>query len=161
MSETDGKMADFGLEHDAWGRLVLIDAQGVRHVGVEPVRGFPISDPDRWIAICDSEGRELVSVEDTALLAGEVRRVLEQDLARREFVPLVRRILNEPPDAEPTTWEIETDRGNTRLVLNSPEDVRRLGAHRALVIDSHGIRYLIADVGQLDPASRRILERYI
>ena len=161
MNNANGKMPDFGLEHDAWGRLVLVDAQGVRHVGVEPVRGFPISDPDRWIAICDSEGRELVSVEDLALLAADVRRVLEEDLARREFVPLVRRILNVPPDAEPTAWEIETDRGNTRFVLNSPEDVRRLGGHRALVIDSQGIRYLIDDIRQLDPASRRILDRYV
>ncbi|HEY2893827.1 MAG TPA: DUF1854 domain-containing protein, partial [Pirellulales bacterium] len=72
-----------------------------------------------------------------------------------------RRILRVPVDAEPTQWEVETDRGPTRFVLNSNDDVRRLGPHRALVIDSHGIRYLIDDVRQLDHLSRRIIERYL
>ena len=83
---------------------------------VEPVRTFPISDPDRWIAICDSEGRELVGVADVNALPADLRGVLERDLARREFVPQVRRILRVPVDAEPTHWEVETDRGPTRFV---------------------------------------------
>ena len=53
----------FGLVRDAWGRLVLIDADGRRHVGVEPVRAFPISDPRGWISLCDIHGRELLSIE--------------------------------------------------------------------------------------------------
>jgi hypothetical protein len=151
----------FQLEHDRWGRLVLISGDGERHCPVEPVRTFPISDPDRWIAICDSEGRELVGVADVNALPADLRGVLERDLARREFVPQVRRILRVPVDAEPTHWEVETDRGPTRFTLNSNDDVRRLGPHRALVIDSHGIRYLIDDVRELDHLSRRIIERYL
>jgi len=44
---------DLSLHYDAWGRLVYTDAAGVAHVGVEPVRAFPISEPDRGIAILD------------------------------------------------------------------------------------------------------------
>ncbi len=161
LTSKDDQMGDFDLQHDAWGRLVLIDAEGVRHWPVEPVRGFPISDPDHWVSICDSEGNELVSIEDAMTLTPEVRRVLERDLARREFVPLIRRVLSVPADSEPTEWEVETDRGPTRFLLNSGDDVRRLGPHRALLIDAQGIRYLIEDTRQLDPASRRILERYL
>ena len=36
-------LADFTLEYDAWGQLVLTCADGRRFVGVEPVRAFPIS----------------------------------------------------------------------------------------------------------------------
>src|SRR3954466_9786302 len=79
----------FGLTHDAWGRLVLIDAEGRRHVGVEPVRSFPISDPGCWISLCDGQGRELVCVESLADLAPAVRRTLEDELALREFVPVI------------------------------------------------------------------------
>jgi hypothetical protein len=154
-------MANFELQHDAEGHLLLIDEHGTRHVPVVPVRGFPISDPDHFISICDAEGRELVAVEDLTELSTEVRQVLEDDLARREFVPLIRRIVSIPADAEPTEWEVETDRGRTRFVLNSNDDVRPLGPHRALVIDSRGIRYLIADRRQLDALSRRVLERYL
>jgi hypothetical protein len=149
------------LLHDDFGRLALIDAEGVRHESVEPVRGFPISDPDRWISICDAEGRELAFVEDLGTLPAETRAVLERDLARREFVPLIRRILSMPADTEPTQWEVETDRGTARFMLNTNDDVRRLSEKRALVIDSQGVRYLVDDLSQLDAASRKILERYL
>jgi hypothetical protein len=161
MNRNNDKVRDFDLRHDAEGQLVLVDQRGVEHRGVAPVRGFPISDPDHWISILDAEGRELVSVTDLAALSPPVRQVLEQELARREFVPLVRQILSVPADTEPTQWEVDTDRGPTRFVLNSADDVRRLGLHRALVVDAQGIRYLIEDVRQLDAASRRILERYL
>ena len=86
---------------------------------------------------------------------------MERDLARREFVPLIRRILSVPADTEPTQWEVETDRGTTHFMLNTSDDVRRLSADRALVIDSQGVRYLVDDLSQLDATSRRILERYL
>ena len=44
---------------------------------------------------------------------------------------------------------------------DSDNDVRRLGANRILLVDTHGIRYLIPDASRLDAASRRILERYL
>ena len=62
---------EFGLVHDDWGRLVLIDAQGRRFIGVEPVRAFPISHPKQWIAICDAEGREIVAIESLDELTPE------------------------------------------------------------------------------------------
>src|SRR4051812_45729424 len=93
-SETanNGNGQAFSLSHDAWGRLVLIGAEGVRHVGVEPVRAFPISSPRHGVSLCDAEGRELVWVDDLDGLPPDVRRVLEEELARREFVPVLRRI---------------------------------------------------------------------
>src|SRR5690348_10235591 len=84
----------FGLIRDPWGRLVLIDTEGRRHVGVEPMRGFPITDPERWISICDAEGRELVCVEALASLPAGVRQILEEELGQREFVPVVHRIVS-------------------------------------------------------------------
>ncbi|MBI3836642.1 MAG: DUF1854 domain-containing protein [Planctomycetia bacterium] len=161
MNSKNGDLGDFALQNDAWGRLVLIDGNGKSHEGVEPVRDFPISDPDHWISICDAQGRELVSVKDLGAISPATREFLERDLARREFVPLIRRVVGVPADTEPTEWEVETDRGPTKFLLNSADDVRRLGPDRALVIDTQGIRYLIEDLRQLDAASRRILERYL
>jgi uncharacterized protein DUF1854 len=151
----------FGLSHDSWGRLVLIDSTGRRHSGVEPVRAFPIADPLHWISICDADGRELVLVEDLAKIPTPVRQVLEEELARREFVPHVRRIVKVSTDVEPSEWDVETDRGPTRFLLNSGDDVRRLSPTSALLIDVHGTRYLIEDTRQLDAPSRRVLELYL
>ena len=151
----------FGLHYDAWGRLVLTEADGREHVGVEPVRAFPISDPRHGLALCDPDGHELLWVDDLDALPAPLRQFLEDDLARREFVPVVRRIVAVSAPVEPSEWEVETDRGRTRFVLNSEDDVRRLSDHRALIVDAHGIRYLIPDLRALDAASRHALERYL
>jgi hypothetical protein len=155
------ELKSFGLQHDAWGRLVLIDADGQRFVGVEPVRAFPISDPQHWISIVDSDGRELVNVENIADLPAATRKVLEEDLLRREFVPIIRRIERVSTGADPTEWRVDTDRGSTRFLVKSEEDIRRLGPTRVLIIDDHGVRYSIPDTRVLDAASRRLLERYL
>jgi hypothetical protein len=150
----------FTLGHDAWGRLVLTDADGRRHVGIEPVRAFPLSDPRHGVALCDADGREVVWIEDLDALPPPLRSQLEEELSRREFVPVIRRIVRVSAPVEPSEWDVETDHGRTHFVLNSEDDVNRLDDNRALVTDAHGIRYLIPDTRRLDAHSRRLLERY-
>jgi ABC-type multidrug transport system ATPase subunit len=154
-------VGEFSLHHDAWGRLALVDELDRKFTGVEPVRAFPISDPGHFICLCDPEGRELVCIDNLAELPDATRELLEKDLSRREFVPVVKRILSVSSGSEPSQWEIDTDRGRTRLVLKNTEDVRRLGEKRAVIRDDQGIRYLVPDWTRLDPHSRRILERYL
>jgi hypothetical protein len=69
---------EFDLANDAWGRLILIDPQGMRHEGVEPIRAFPLSDPQRWVAICGAEGRYLIA--DFRRLDAYGRRMLDRFL---------------------------------------------------------------------------------
>lgn len=149
------------LSVDEFGRLVLIDADGNRHVGVEPVRAFPLSDPERWVSLVDAEGNELACIEDPAALRPEPRKRLEAELARREFVPVIQRILRVSAPNPPAEWEVQTDRGMTRFLFHSDDDIRRLGPGRVLIVDARGMRYEIPDVSALDPASRRMLERHL
>jgi hypothetical protein len=155
------RVPGFGLYHDEWGKPVLIDADGVRHMGVTPVRMFPFSDPSHWLSIIASDGKEIVCIEDLADLSPQVREVLQADLARREFVPAIQRIVHVSSILEPCEWIVDTDRGRTTFVLKSEEDVRRLGPTQALIVDSAGVRYFVADTKSLDVDSRRVLERYV
>ncbi len=154
-------MSPYRLHLDAWGRLVLTGEDGREHVGVEVVRGFPITAPRRGISLLDAGGRELVWIEDLDELGEPLRQLLEEELPRREFLPQLRRVLSVSGVVEPTEWAVETDRGLARFILNNEDDVCPLGEGRAMVIDAHGIRYLIANVEALDPLSRRLLERYL
>ncbi len=124
------------------------------------MRAFPISDPEHWISFCDEHGQEILRIDDIGRLAADVRTVVEQELAQREFVPVVRRILS-ATHHEPSDWTVETDRGRTSFQLNNEDDVRRLDRDQALLVDSNGIRYLIASVRGLDGASRRVLEHFL
>jgi hypothetical protein len=151
----------FGLSLDAWGRMVLIDTDGRRFVGVEPVRAFPMTSATEWVSVVDSEGHEVVLIEDLARLPDGMRSLLEQELARREFVPVIQQILNISSDTTPSDWDVVTDRGPTRFTLDSDEGIRRLGPRRVLITDARGTRYEVRDVRSLDSACRRRLERYL
>lgn len=151
----------FGLSLDPWGRLVLIDAEGRRYVGVEPVRAFPITDPGRWISILSAEGGEILCVEDLAELAPATRQLLEQELGRREFVPIIQKIERVSGDSQPSDWTVLTDRGPTRFTLDSDDHIRKLGNSRVLITDARGLRFQIADTRALDAHSRRTLERFL
>jgi hypothetical protein len=151
----------FGLSLDPYGKLVLIDAEGVRHVGVTPVRVFPTSDPEHWISVVNAKGEEVALVPDPKTLPPQVKELLEQELAHREFMPQIQQIVYVSSIMEPSEWEVITDRGVTRFVLKSEDDVRRLGPHSGIIYDAHGVRYLIRDTRQLDLYSRRALEQYI
>ena len=147
------------LEHDPFGRLTMM-RDGQRLVGVFPVRAFPVSDPDHWISICDADGCEILCIEKLADLPADVRRMVEEELARREFIPVIGRIVIATHE-EPSQWTVETDRGVASFSLNSEDDVRRIEPHQASIVDTHGIRYLIPDIRRLDAASRRLLDHFL
>lgn len=149
------------LAYDPFGRLVLTTPAGERFSGVMPVRAFPFSAHDECISFCDDHGHEVYFLPALADLPGAVRTLLEADLARREFIPVIRQIYSVSPGAEPTRWHVLTDRGEARFVLNSEDSIRRMGTDGALIADSHGVRFRIDDSRALDPHSRRILRRYL
>jgi hypothetical protein len=161
MSRHSATTTVFGLSLDPWGKLVLIDSEGERHVAVTPVRVFPTSDERRWISIVDGSGKELALVEDPQTLLPQVRELLETELSRREFMPEILRILYVSSIMEPCDWEVITDRGPTRFVLKSEDDVRRLSPFSGIISDAHGVRYLVRDTRKLDLYGRRALEQYI
>jgi hypothetical protein len=153
---------DFTLQRDNWGQLVLTLPDGRRLIGVEVARAFPISAPGEYVSVCDAEGHEVLCVADPSSLPPQVLELLDEELSRREFVPIVVRIERVLADADPSQWTIVTDRGPTEFLMeDSDNDVRRLGPDRILLVDTHGIRYLVPDTRRLDRASRRILERYL
>ena len=78
-----------------------------------------------------------------------------------EFMPVIQRVCSVSGYATPSTWRVETDRGDTTLVLNAEEDIRRLAPPTLMIMDSRGIQFLIRNPLNLDAASRRILDRFL
>ncbi|MBI3432416.1 MAG: DUF1854 domain-containing protein [Hydrogenophilales bacterium] len=149
------------LTRDPHGRLQLTAADGSVHEGVVPVRAFPIAAPTEGIALVGEDGHELAWIDRLDVLPEATRQLVEDELASREFVPEIRRLRQVSTFAIPSTWEVETDRGETRFVLKGEEDIRRLGAATLLIGDSHGVQYLIRDLFSLDKTSRRLLDRFM
>ena len=153
--------ADFQLQRDAFGRLMLIDSEGTAHAGVTTVRAFPISSPEDGIAIVDPTGHELAWIDRVDDLPADLRALVEGELASREFMPIISRIVDVSSFATPSTWKVVTNHGDTQFVLKGEEDIRRLGIQGLLIADSHGIHFLIRDRYALDAHSRKILDRFL
>lgn len=162
MTHSDSMAAPaFQLERNASGQLLFIGANGEQHAGVVPVRAFPIAAPDEGISLVSTEGRELAWLERLGELPQPLRSLLEEALALRDFVPEITRLISVSSFGTPSTWVVETDRGDTAFVLKGEEDIRRLNRQSLLIAADHGVHFSVKDMGALDRASRRLLERFL
>jgi len=150
----------FELSRNSFGRLIYRDAGG-EYENVLPVRAFPISAPQAGVSLLSPAGNELVWIADLAQLPPAVRELIEAELAQRELMPEIVRIVAVNRFAMPSEWQVETNRGHTTLVLNGEEAIRRLPQQALLIADSHGLHYLIRDVQALDKPSRKWLDRFL
>jgi hypothetical protein len=151
----------YRLSRNAFGRIVFTEPNGALREGVIPVRAFPITAPDRAIALIDQHGHELAWIEQLSDLPDELREIVGAELAMREFIPEIRRIRSVLSFVTPSTWQVETDRGETSFILKGEEDIRRLASPSLLIADSQGVQFLIRDRFSLDHHSRKILDRFL
>lgn len=152
---------DFKVVRNAFGRLVLTLASGEVHDGVVPVRAFPIAAPEEGISLVSADGHELAWIDRLANLPDDARALVMEELASREFMPEIQRLREVSSFATPSTWTVDTDRGETRFVLRGEEDIRRLGGSALLIADAHGVQFLIRDMMALDRHSRKLLDRFL
>ena len=152
----------FALERNAFGKLILSTAEGQRHEAVVPVRAFPIQSPEVGISIVNTDSQEVAWVDRLADLPEPAQSLIREELAAREFMPVISQIVSVSSFSTPCTWTVETDRGQTAFVLRGDEDIRRIGKDNALLIaDTHGIQYLVRDQFALNTASKKILDRFL
>lgn len=154
-------MTDLSLHRNPHGQLVCTDAQGQVHVGVVPVRAFPITAPGEGLSLVAPDGHEVAWINRPDALPEAERALLEAELAQREFMPEITRLMAVSSFATPSTWQVETDRGPTQLVLKGEEDIRRLPGGRLLIADRDGVSFLVRDPAALDRPSRRLLDRFL
>ena len=143
------------------GRWYYVSADGQQHDHVMAVRSFPVSAPEEGIALVDVDGKELLWIPHLNLLADPVRTQIVKAINQREFMPQIVKLYGVSGFLTPSTWDIETDRGRTSLLLKGEEDIRRLSASVLLVTDGHGVQFLIRDLAQMDRYSRKLLDRFL
>ena len=151
----------FQLRRDSFGKLVLTTQDGEEHVGVIPVRAFPIQAPTRGISLVREGGKEVAWIDDLEQVPGQIRALVEEEIEGREFIPEILHIKDVSSFATPCTWYVKTDRGDTEFVLKVDEDIRRVGEASLLIADNHGINFLVRDMFRIDKHSRKILDRFL
>lgn len=142
------------LSKNPFGRLVLGNTE------VAPIRAFPVTRPRSGISLVDSNGKELAWIANLDDLEERERKLVEEALQAREFLPEILRLYSVSRHAAPCEWRVETDKGKTAFTLDSEDDIRRVSSS-LVVTDSHGVSFMIRDPAALDRLSRRLLGSFL
>ena len=151
----------FQLSRNPFGQLVYVGADGKVQVSVQPVRAFPIGAPNEGLSIMGPDGHELAWIPRMDALPQHERDLLQEELNQREFFPVIQQIKNVSTFSTPSTWTVQTDRGQTEFVLKGEEDIRRLPGTALLIASSHGVQFIVKDTGELNAHSRKLLSRFL
>ena len=128
---------------------------------VVPMRAFPISLRDRYISLCDMKGDELGMLRDLHDLDRESRKLVERELWRRYFTPVIRRIVSITEKLGIVEWEVETDRGVRTFVTRSLHTSLKETDKGYIIVDMEENRFEIRDLSDLDPPSVTLLNKKI
>ena len=134
---------------------------GSVHAPVEPVRTFPLTQPNQYISLLDADKNELGLIEDINQLKKADQTVLAEELEKCYFMPKITRIHFIEGRFGVTEWEAETDSGTVSFDLRSRNDITALDGGRVLIKDIDGNRYEIVNYHRLDPKSIALLETQI
>jgi hypothetical protein len=154
-------MNPFDLQRDAFGRWSLLMPDGTRHGPVTALRAYPVSAPHEGVALMDAEGHEIYWIDALAQLAEPLRALVLQAINEREFLPEILQLTAVSSFATPSTWSVQTDRGDTQFLLKGEEDIRRLTGTVLLINDANGVQFMIRDLAAMDKHSRRLLDRFL
>jgi hypothetical protein len=112
--------------------------------------------------VCSADSRSVAKHAKTVVAANAANAAMARWRGGAVAVPLIERIRSVSTFATPSTWQVDTDRGATELVLKVEEDIRRLpGAKRLLITSGSGVVFEIRDRHRLDRTSQRLLERFL
>jgi len=129
---------------------------------VQMMCAFPLSTPHEYVSLRDGSNRELGVIERLADLDTESRRIAEQEIERRYFLPEITAVIRLESHFGTYDWEVETDRGpRTFLVRGRSEHIVFLPPARVVVTDVLGNRYQVSDTTKLAGKSAALLQKIL
>jgi hypothetical protein len=149
------------LERNSKGELLaVVDGQEEPIENVKVARCFPWSLGAQYVSIRDKDGKEIVLLRSFDALDEATRRLVEEELRDKFFVPRIRRVTRYKAEFDVVSISAETDRGEVTFQIRNRDDVRLLSPVRALFRDVDGNVYEIEDVTALDRASQKHIGHY-
>jgi len=125
---------------------------------IKIVRAAPLSHPDQYISLLDSQDEEICMIDDLTQVNEATRRIINEELDLRYLTSTVHRVNSVRNEFGTSYWEVETDRGQREFVVqNVAENARWLSENRLLLIDVDGNRFEIPRLDQLDKKSSSLV----
>ena len=180
MPEQHAERAEVPFDEQATGEVRVLDAarvrlfrtpEGVPRAVVEDelcclrvlvMCSFPLSRPQEFVSLRDGSNREIGLIERLRDLDPESRRIAEEEIERRYFLPEITAIYRLEGHFGTYDWEVETDRGRRAFVVRGrSEHIIQLPPHRVAITDVLGNRYQVKDYTRLDRKSQALLYKVL
>lgn len=141
-------------------RLEIRDEQTLLAARIKRI--FPMSKPTEYLSIQTGDGKEVAILKDLRQLDPETRKVIEDDLDRRYFTPIIDRILTLKQEAGMWRFVVSTQRGEAQFfVRNWRDNAHELAPNRWIIFSVDGARYEIKDLEGLDVQSRKLMDQIL
>ena len=125
-------------------------------------RQFPLEMLWEFISVLDESQQEIGIIRRTDLFRGEVKELLETELKRRYYAPVIEEILQVKERYGFSYWKVRTEEGTVNFTLHDTfRSIVRAQENRLLLLDVDGNRFEIPNVEDLDRKSYKKIELYL
>ncbi len=145
-----------------YGDILRVTIEGDRScLRVVPMRSFPISMRDKYISIRDMKGDELGIIKDPKELDKESYKLLEEEIRKRYFVPVIIKVKSIRDRLGIVEWEVVTDRGFRKFLTRSIHDNIEETDKGFIIRDIENNKYELRDYSELDPKSAQLITKKV
>ena len=125
-------------------------------------RVLPFTQPEKYLSIRDEENAELGIIADLAAFPEDQRKLLREALRMRYFSPQILEIRSVKEKMGYLYLEVRIEGGERVFAVKDySRNLRAIDAHRLMITDVEGNRYVIEDIEAMDTRSRRRIEPYL
>ncbi len=125
-------------------------------------RQFPFEMLWEFISVLDDEQQEIGIIRKLTLFEGEAYTLLETELRRRYYSPVIRSIEQVKERYGFSNWKVTTDEGEVSFTLHDTfRSIVRAGEGRLILLDVNGNRFEIPNTEALDRKSYKKIELYL
>lgn len=150
------------LKFFRYGDVLRVTIEGDRScLRVVPMRAFPISMRDKYISIRDMKGDELGIIKNPKELDKESYELLEEELYKRYFVPVILKVKSIRDKLGIVEWEVVTDRGHRSFITRSIHDSIEETGKGFIIRDIENNKYELRDYSELDSKSAELITKKV
>ncbi len=125
-------------------------------------RQFPFDFLWEFISVMNEEQEEIGIIRRLDDFSGEARTLLESELNRRYYAPVIEEIRQVKERYGFSYWRVLTKNGEVRFTLHDTyRSIIRAGESRVILLDVDGNRFEIPDVNALNRKSYKKIELYL
>ncbi len=129
---------------------------------IKPRRLFPLTGKTTHINFLNSEGEEVLILDNMKNLDKESKRILTDALDRYYVIPKIKNIVSITDEFGVYIWTANTDKGIVKFEVRQPSvDIKSFGGGYIVIKDINDNRYEIPDYRKMDRASQRLLEEQL